>query len=128
MKLRYILVLFFVPLLFSTSSFASKLDFDHEDSQSIFKHHVEDNDEIKLNLDDEIKSFVHYLKDNHNVYIYLCHENNDNHHGQDNGHHNNSDDDNGHDDGGGIGEVPVPGALWLFGSALLGVMSLKRRK
>jgi hypothetical protein len=78
---------------------------------------------VKIDFDKEIKELAKNKDDEKNVYLNLSKKDEDKDvkyedHGGDHGH-------GGKDD---INAVPVPAAIWLFGSALLGLFGVNKRK
>lgn len=137
MKIRYLLLVAVFFFGFSTGSYASKKDLDssfnvEKNDRSNEKHFSDgghehhghgDRDDhhaiVKFDFDDELRHFAenHHEKQN----VYLCLNKKEGEHDE---HH-------GHVDSGAtppVNEVPLPAALWLFGSSILGLLGARYRK
>ena len=66
----------------------------------------------------------HEQSDNNHCKSKKSNKCNDDDHEDEDGHHNGDDDDNEHE----ISPVPIPGAIWLFGTALMGFISMSSRR
>lgn len=123
MKIRVSLLTIFFLAIFSTGAVAAKLEHGH--NKAIFGHFEDDKDDSAIKKsDDGLKELSEIHNQSHHIFQAMNHEEHGSHHGHENsGDH---DEDDGDDDGHG-NEVPLPGAVWLFGSALLGLLGIKRK-
>ena len=131
MKMKYMLLTVPVLLSYGSLTFAATKSLDYDDSSSLIEKSEQQDNESKDDDDrHEFKGQINALlkshPDNQNVFVKLCKKNKGDHHSE---HHGHDDHDNGHDDhsGGGQSAVPVPAAVWLFGSSLIGFLGFKRK-
>ncbi len=84
------------------------------------KYGSDDNKIVTFDFKDNIKKLSETKDDDRNVFLQITKKDKD----DEKGHH-----DGGHGQGNNdhVNAVPVPAAVWLFGSALLGLVGAKRR-
>lgn len=128
MKLSYLMLVAAVYCSYGTFTYAATKGMDHHDAFLHFGHHEnhghkayydDDHDEFKDNLKMLIKNHHHFSQ---NLFLRICNKEKVEH---DYVHE--------HSNGQGVkepsvGQVPVPAAVWLFGSALMGLVGVKRKK
>lgn len=134
-----------VPMLLSygTFAFAATKGLDHDDFKSIAKISADhgpsaddDDEDDDHGFDDRLGDLLKNHPDNRNVFVRLCKKDEDHHsshghhgNGHDHGHDgDNEDGDHDHSSGGGPSGVPVPAAMWLFGSGMIGLLGFGRKK
>ncbi|MBK8816829.1 MAG: hypothetical protein IPN42_15550 [Methylococcaceae bacterium] len=136
MKMKYMLLTVPVLLSYGSLTFAATKSLDHDDSSLLIEKseqqdHESKDDDDSHEFKDQINALLKSHPDNQNVFVKLCKKDKgDHHHSEHHGHDDHEHDhDNGHDDhsGGGQSAVPVPAAVWLFGSSLIGFLRFKRK-
>ena len=89
------------------------------DSEDEYKPLIKNEEKIKIvdfDYKDDLEKLSKINNDDHNDFLKLCQKDKEEHH---------EDEDEEDDD---INAVPVPAALWLFGSGLLGLLGAQRKK
>lgn len=130
MKFNLILMIAVLLGAFSTGTYASKKDLDS--SFSFHEKHHESNEgksddhndhgwkktefKVEHTLQDVIKNHEHH---EHNVFLKMCKDEPD----TDPGHNT----EDGSTAPGDVSQVPLPAAVWLFGSGLLGLLGFIRK-
>jgi hypothetical protein len=152
MKIRFFFLTAMTLAGFATGTYAAKKDLDdqgisslsyhevehkisnnnfYEPGSSSFAHHEDKLSLIDSDFDDHIKTLSEHHHNEH-FYYQMAQSDNDEY-----GHHDNHDWHHGWDPGNqggngdhlpGVSAVPVPAALWLFGSALLGLVGAQRKR
>lgn len=146
MKKKLIALAVPVLLSYGTFTFAATKGLDHDDFKAVgtisASHEQASKDDDNHEFDDRLGNLLKNHPDNRNVFVRLCKKDEDHHpshghhgngHDQGNGHdhghdgdHDNGDHDN--PSGGGPSGVPVPAAVWLFGSGMIGLLGFGRKK
>jgi hypothetical protein len=124
MKLRYMMLAVPIFVSYGSLTYAATKGMDHDDSYAQHGLHEKQghgsyHEDNRYDFDDRIKELVGNPHHNHNVYLRMCKNDKDDH---DYGH---GDHDGGW--GGEHNEVPVPAAVWLFASSLMGLLGIKRK-
>jgi hypothetical protein len=134
MKIRYLLLIALIFVGFSTGSHASKKDLDpsfsFEKNDRFDEKHFNDDEHghhghgdkgghhiVAFDFDDELRNLADRHHEKHNVYLSM------NKNEEEHEHHGNVDTGASPP----INEVPLPAALWLFGSGLLGLLGVARK-
>jgi hypothetical protein len=144
MKIRFFLLTALLLVGFNTGTYAAKKDpdsslnfneknvmsddgqsKDDDDKQPNHGDHDGNNKTMALNIGGKLADLTERHDDERNVFVRMSrNEDGNEHHGNgDDEHHGNGDgSENDH-----INAVPLPAALWLFGSGLLGLLGSKRK-
>ncbi|MEQ1546332.1 PEP-CTERM sorting domain-containing protein [Methyloglobulus sp.] len=126
MKIRFCLLIVVLLSGFVTGAYAATKKSDstsahHETSAKSDDKKSSDNEKIvEFDVKNELEDLIKGDHEEHNIYLQMSKNDNDDEHKYE--HH---EDKNGSDVH--VDAVPVPAALWLFGSGLLGLFGVKRK-